>query len=189
MRDLNYKKIFLRTFIVALSISAVIGIVIFLIGDFGETEMKLLGTTLSIGGYSITGLCSSIIYNRAKFKTFSIVGMLIAVLGFLCTISAIWEFVDMDKIWRIMVIFIILTVSMAHISLLLQIHTKTHTIKYSLFGTILFISIVALMLIKGTINEFEEKEFFFRLLGVFAILDVLGTIATPILNKISDKKD
>jgi hypothetical protein len=95
----------------------------------------------------------------------------------------------MDKIWRIMVIFIILTVSMAHISLLLQIHTKTHTIKYSLFGTILFISIVALMLIKGTINEFEEKEFFFRLLGVFAILDVLGTIATPILNKISDKKD
>ncbi|TYP74186.1 hypothetical protein BD809_1041 [Aquimarina intermedia] len=49
---------------------------------------------------------------------------------------------------------------------------------------ILFISIVGLMLIKLTFSEFNESEFYFRLLGVFAILDILGTIATPVLNNI-----
>ena len=45
------------------------------------------------------------------------------------------------------------------------------------------------MLIKSTMIEFNEPEFYFRLLGVFSILDVLGTIATPILNRITDKTE
>ena len=187
--DLNYKKFFLRTFIIALSISAFIGIVIFLVGDFGETEMKVLGTTLAIGGYSITGLCSSTIHNRNEFRSFSVIGMLISVFGFFFTITAIWEIIDFDRFWQILVIFTVLAVSVAHVSLLLQIRPKTNNIKYSLIATIIFISIVALMLIKSAINKFEDSEFFFRLLGVFVILDVLGTIAISILNKITDKKE
>ncbi|MDX1331403.1 MAG: hypothetical protein R3252_00115, partial [Robiginitalea sp.] len=83
MVDINYKKYFLRTLIVALVISAVIGIVIFLVGDFGETEIKLLFTTLAIGGFSLTGLSSSTIHNRAELKLFALIGMLISVLAFL----------------------------------------------------------------------------------------------------------
>lgn len=188
MGDINYKKYFLRTLIVALAISAVIGIVIFLVGDFGETEIKLLFSTLAIGGFSLTGLSSSTIHNRTELKLFSVIGMFISVLAFLMTTITIWEVFDPSDMWQTVLIFVILSVSIAHISLLFQISPKTNKIKYALFGTIIFISIVALMLIKSTINEFEENEFYFRLLGVFAILDVLGTIATPILNRISEKK-
>jgi len=151
--------------------------------------MKVLGTTLAIGGYSIKGLCSSTIHNRNEFRSFSVIGMLISVFGFLFTITAIWEIIDFDSLWQILVIFTVLAVSAVHVSLLLQIRPKTNNIKYSLIATIIFISIVALMLIKSAINEFEDSEFFFRLLGVFAILDVLGTIAISILNKITDKKE
>ena len=151
--------------------------------------MKVLGTTLAIGGYSIKGLCSSTIHNRNEFRSFSVIGMLISVFGFLFTITAIWEIIDIDRFWQILVIFTVLAVSTAHVSLILKIRPKTNNIKYSLIATIIFISIVALMLIKSAINEFEDSEFFFRLLGVFAILDVLGTIAIPILNKITDKKE
>lgn len=189
MGDFNYKKYFLRTLIVALVISAVIGIVIFLVGDFGETEIKLLFTTLAIGGYSLTGLSCSTIHNRAKFKSFSVIGMLISVFAFLTTIIAIWDIIDPDDMWQTVLIFIILSISMAHISLLLQIRPKSKKIKYSLFATIIFGTIVALMLIKSTITKFEDSEFYFRLLGVFSILVVLGTIATPILNRISEKKE
>ena len=189
MADINYKKYFLRILILALSISALIGIIIFLVGEFGTTEIQLLLTTLAIAGYSLTGLGSSTIHNRTGFRLFSLIGMLISVLGFLTTIIFIWEIIDPDDMWQTVVIFIILSISMAHISLLLQTRPKSNRIKYALVGTIIFISIVALMLVKSTINEFEENEFYFRLLGVFAILDVLGTITTPILNRISEKKD
>ena len=189
MSDFNYRKYFLRTLIMALVISAAIGIVIFLVGDFGETEVKLLLTTLAIAGFSLTGLSSSTIHYRAGFGLFAVIGMLISVLGFLSTMVLIWEIVDPDDMWQIVLIFIILSVSIAHSSLLFQLRPKSKNIKYALIGTIIFISIVALMLVKSTINEFEEDEFYFRLLGVFAILDVLGTIATPILNRITEKKE
>ena len=189
--DPNYKKFFLRTFIFALSVSALIGIIIFLIGDFGETEAKVLSTTLAIGGFSITALSCSTIYKRDEFRAFSLIGMLISSFGFLFTVSAIWVLFESDYNWVAQAVFtfIILSISTAHGSLLLQIRAKTKNIKYSLIATIIFISIVALMLIKATINDFENSDFFFRILGVFAILDVLGTFTTPILNNITDKKD
>ena len=189
MENNDYKKYFLRILIVALSISALIGIFTFLVGDFGETEIQLLLTTLTIGGFSLTGLCSSTIQNRKELKVFSTIGMFVSILGFLVTIGAIWEIIDFDDIWQIMLIFIILSVAIAHISLLLQIRPGTDNIRYSLTVTIIFVSIVGLMLIKSTLTEFDESEFYFRLLGVFSILDVLGTIATPILNRITEKKE
>jgi membrane protein YdbS with pleckstrin-like domain len=91
--------------------------------------------------------------------------MLISVFGFLFTITAIWDIIDFDRLWQILVIFTVLAVSIALVSLLLQIRTKTNIIKYSLIATIIFISIVALMLIKSAINKFEDSQFFFRLLG------------------------
>ncbi len=100
MENLNYKKYFIITLIVALSISALIGIIIFLFGDFGEIEIQLLLTTLSIGGYSLTGLCSYIIYNRKDLKAFSIYGMLISINGFISTIMAIWEIFDFENLWK-----------------------------------------------------------------------------------------
>ena len=45
------------------------------------------------------------------------------------------------------------------------------------------------MLIKSTLTEFSESEFYFRLLGVFSILDVLGTIVTPVLNRVTEKEE
>lgn len=189
MNNINFKKYFLRTLVVALSISALIGIFIFLVGDFGETEIRLLLTTLVIGGYSLAGLCSSTIQNRNELRAFSLMGILVSIIGFVITILALWEIIDFNDIWRLMLVFIILSVAIAHISLLLQIRPKTDSIKYSLIGTIFFISIVAFMLIKAILNGFNESDTFFRLLGVFSILNVLGTIATPIMDRTIKKTE
>lgn len=190
MYELNFKKYFFRTLlVVALSISALIGIFIFLFGDFGETEIRLLLTTLTIGCFSLTGLCSSSIHKRNKLRIFSEIGIIISILGSITTVGAIWEIIDFNEIWKTMVIFIILSVTIGYISLLLRIRPRTDRIKYLLTGTIVFISIVSLMLIKSTLSEFNENEFYFRLLGVFSILNVLGTIATPLMNRTGEKNE
>lgn len=187
MKNINFKKYFLTTLVFALSIGAIIGIFIFLVGDFGETEVKLLFTTLALGGFSLTGLCSTSIQKRIDLKSFSNIGITISVIGFFITLAIIWEIVTLDYSWKTMLVFIILSLAIAHISLLLQIKPKTNSIKYSLIGTIIFIALVAMMLIKSTLTKFEESEIYFRLLGIFSILDVLGTIVTPVLNKITEK--
>ena len=181
-----HKTFFLRSLIVALSISALIGIFIFLVGDFGDTEARILATTLSIGGFSLTGLCSANLKTSSRYEMFSNIGMIVSVLGFIFTLITIWEFAITDHDWKAMLTFIILAVAMAHVALLLLIKPKTNLIRILLIATMTCISIVAFMLIKSTWSEFKEAEFYFRVLGVFAILDVLGTIVTPIMNRIAE---
>jgi len=182
----NFKKVFLITMIVSLSISALIGIVVFLVGNFGETEAKILLTTLTIGGFSLVALCSSILYDKHRYVFFSALGMIVAVVGFLISTLAIWEILNFDDIWKTIIISIILSVSVAQSSLLLLIKSKKTVVNISLMLTFLFIFIVAFMFIVLILFEISKDfEFYFRLLGVFAILDALGTIVTPILLKVS----
>lgn len=184
-QNFNLKKAFLVTMIIALSISALIGILVFLFGDFGETEFRLLMTTLTIGGYSLTGLCCSVLYEKRRFTPLALSGMVISVIGFLFTVLVLWETIDPDDSWKTLMTLIILAASTAHSCLLLLIKYEKSLVNGALSATIIFISIVALMLIVLVQNELNYvSEFYFRLLGVFAILDVLGTIVTPILNKV-----
>jgi hypothetical protein len=184
-QNFNFKKTFLVTMIISLSISALIGIFIFLLGDFGETEFRLLMTTLAIGGYSLSGLCCSVLYEKRKFTPLALSGMVISIIGFLYTVLVIWEAIDLDDSWKALIIFIVLAASTAHSCLLLLIESEKSLVNSALSATIIFISIVTLMFVIIVLNGFDDVgEFYFRLLGVFAILDVLGTIVTPILNKV-----
>lgn len=182
------RNYFLWTLIAALSAGALLGILIFLFGEFGDIEIRLLVTTLAIGGFSLTGLCCSTIYKHDELKTFSVLGMTTSVLGFIINLAGIWELWDADSTVRFMAAFIILSVAFAHTSLLLLLTPATELIKNIQKATIAAIGIVAAMLIGTVFNEFENSELYFRILGVFAILDVLGTILLPILNKITESE-
>lgn len=184
---IQFKRTFLLTMIVSLSISALIGIIIFLFGDFGETEAKLLMTTLTVGGYSLTGLCCSVLYERRKYNGLAVSGMIISVIAFLYSLLAIWEVIELDNAFtgEALMTLAILAFSTAHASLLLLITSGRPVVNVALAATMLFIALVAGMLIGLVLNGFGAvSEFFYRLLGVFAILDVLGTIVTPILHKV-----
>lgn len=186
MIDIDLKKFFLRTLIAALCVSALIGIVVFLIGDFGETELRLLLTTLATGGFSLTGLCCATIQDREDLRSYSLLGVAASALGFLVTLCVIWEIIDAEKIWKLMAVLIIVAVALAHVSLLLLIKPKKQIVKNILLATICCVAILAVMLIVSTLIDFDLPEFYFRLLGVVAILDVLGTIATPVVNRMAD---
>lgn len=183
-QQFSTRRVFLISLVASLSISALIAIFVFLFGNFGETESKLLATTLTVGGYSLTGLCSSVLYDRKKYIPLAFLGIIVSVFGFLVTVTAVWEIVDFYSLLQAVLTFIILAFSIAHSSLLLLAQTDKKLANLSLKATIGFIIIVALMLIYLVQVEFVNvNEFYYRLLGVFAVLDVLGTIVTPILKK------
>lgn len=180
----NTRKLFLILLISSLSFSALIAIFVFLFGDLGELEMRLLFTTLTIGGYSLTGLCSSVLKDKKKFTAVASIGIIISVLGFFITACAIWDFIPFSDVWKVILIFMILSFSIAHGSLILLIYPDKKVVNIAVAATIAFITTVASMLTYIILMEFVYiDEYFFRLLGVFAVLDVLGTIVTPILKR------
>ena len=185
VQQFNIKRVFVTSLISSLSLSALVAIFVFLFGSFGETEVRLLITTLTIGGYSLTGLCSSVLYDKGKYTIFSLLGILVAVIGFLVTVGAIWEIVDLGNVWKGVFVFMTLSFSIAHSSLLLLAKSEKVLVNSLLFATIVSIAVVAGMLINLIVGEFSDiNEFYYRLLGVFAVLDVLGTIVVPILRRV-----
>jgi hypothetical protein len=187
--SVNLKKIFLITMIISLTISALIGIFTFIFGNFGSIEIRILVTTLSIGGFSLTALSSSTLQSKGNLAILSWAGIGTSIVGFLWSLLLIWEIGDFEHTWKFMLILIVLAFSIAHSSLLLLINPRKTGVAIVLATTLLFISIVALLLIVLIIGSFDIGELYFRILGVFAILDVLGTVVIPISQKVVSYED
>lgn len=73
---------------------------------------------------------------------------------------------------------------------MLLVKSDKTIVNVSLATTLLFLSLVVLELIILVLGEFRNIDnMWYRVLGVFAILDVLGTIVTPILLKVTSLHD
>lgn len=246
----NLKKLFIISLIASLVISALIAIFVFLFGEFGQTEIRIIATTGFMGVFSLTGLFSAAAYDKEEYLRSSVIGIGFSVVGFLIAILGVWGLVAgrnlmsliftvlslggfgilalsgftlYEKkhqlvlpainvglsvisflvlflyIWRIlttnnlffiniMLYLIVFTISASHMSLMMLLKNEDIKVTITTYGAMFFNFIVACMIVywiyAQTYNTAPEM-FYFRLLGVFAILTVLGTIISPILKKIS----
>jgi len=186
-QQFSIRRVLLLLLIISLSASALIAIVIFLLRSFGSLQLKVLFTTFIVGVFSLTGLCSSALYDKKIFLPLAFSGLASSVVSFILTTFLIWEFIDFSSdIGKLLAISVILSISIAHSSLLFLIIPTKKSVQISQAATIVFIAIVCMMLILLVLFELNTvDEFYFRLLGVFAVLDILGTIITPILKKVN----
>lgn len=185
---MNYKRFLLITMIASLVVCALVGIYIFLFGDWDATEMKVFLTTQMVAWFSLMGFCCSLHQNKPKLKWISITGILFAIAAFILSVHALWwEIQDEQLIWYTTMIAIIVSFCIAHISLMLLVKPQSKITRYSLIATIVFIVIVAGLLINGVLCDFDLSETCGKVIGVFVILEVLGTITTPLLNKLKVK--
>jgi hypothetical protein len=184
----DLKKIFLIGLIVSLSLTALIAIGIFIGGKFGKTEGRVLTSTLAVGIYSLTGLCNSVLLNKQKGAVLALFGIVISLIAFFVNIATIWEMQGLEATWKPCLSLLILSVASGHASLLLATCPSAKPLAtVSLYSTMVFIGIVAGMLLYLILqsNFIHMEEGFYRALGVFSVLNVLGTIVTPILKKIN----
>ncbi len=204
LENMSFKKIFLIILLAAFVVGALIAVSIFLFGSFGQTEMKLLLTTIIIGGYSLTGLCSSVLYGRKKYVSVAIAGMIVAALGFLVTTTVVWRIPPSIDLMQEVLLFIVLSGSLAHISMLLLAKSENKLVNKVISLTIISITLLAILLVnliyQSVFNTAYTEGitlfgigkidilFYLRLIGVLAVTNVLGTIATPILLKIASMK-
>jgi len=91
-------------------------------------------------------------------------------------------------VWKVFGIFGILSFSFAHANLLLLLGQRRNTVVLGLlYTTVAIIALVALLICLPIATEGDipgsNGDGYWRLLGVLAILDVLGTIVLPITGR------
>lgn len=180
------KQAFLRTLVVAFLASALIGIYAFLFGDFGETEVKILLTTLSISYFSVTSLACAAAFEKKKAWVLAPIGLTVGILGFLFFIPSIWAgWRESEMLGKSMAILAIFSFSFAQTCLLSLVPLK-QSIRWVFVATVVTILALALYL-SGMIVFEDGDEWFIRIAGVLGILDGCGSLLIPVLYKLGGK--
>ncbi|HUF05642.1 MAG TPA: hypothetical protein VMM38_15890 [Aridibacter sp.] len=183
------KKIFLTVLVVSVALSAVVGIIVILIGNFGEFESKVLMTTFSITCASILGLACGPAYESGRGRPVALAGIVLAVLAGVSWLLIIWARQPLSEpIVKSIMTLTVLAVVFAHVSLVLmaRLEKKFLWALYALYLSVAALAGLVLSLIWFT--EAFESDLTFRILGVLSILVAALTILLPVLHKLSDSE-
>ena len=169
----------------SLSCSAVIGITIVLLGDSGETEIRILVTAGTLAGFSILSLPSLFHFERGRYICLAWAGISACLVLFGMFLFEIWGWGGSGD-WEMKILASVGVVAFAinHALLMLIVTPSKILISLCQRATIFIIAAVGTMFLI-VIWAGDMPEAMMRLFGALGILDALGTVAVPILVRIS----
>lgn len=177
--------------IVSLSLTALVGIITLLSGSWGDVQVKVLLTTLLFAGFSISVLCHLAVVGRA-LQLVGFAGVVVSSISLVTGLVLIWgnwdNWESQEVVLKVFGVTGVLAVSLAHANLLLLLgQRRNRIVRTLLYVTVAIIGVVALMLClpiaTGGDIPGDDADGYWRLLGVVAILDVLGSIVLPVTGR------
>lgn len=177
------KKQLIRALMISLAIAGLLAISAMLGGDFGETQGRILFTTLAFTVYSLIGLCCVTILS-SQHKTFAQLGLLVTGLGLSYAVFTTWLTPESLSFLKARFAFLVVAIGFAHASLMLLIKQDTLAIKGAVIIALASNLIVAIVLV-GMISNLDLIIDLFRLLGVASVIGVISTIIAAILSRAS----
>ncbi|GAA1934471.1 hypothetical protein GCM10009775_28010 [Microbacterium aoyamense] len=184
-----FRRVIVAVIIVSFGLAALLGIIVLLGGNLGSEQYRALGTTATIGAFSVAVLCCAALAGR-RLQIVGFIGAAVAVVTAILTVWLIWyryesypdHFYDALSRWTWT--GVALTVALSFASLLLLLADRRQAavriglvITVALFAVVLGMTIYAIWW-SSTI----EGDAFGRTLGVFAILAALGAVIVPVLS-------
>lgn len=181
------KKLFLRGFIGFLVLTAIIAIIAVLSESFGDTQMRILGSTFTISIASILAMaCAAFIERRSK-TSLGLAGIVTTIIGAILLLMGIWSIIETDFSFKVTASFITVAVAFAH-AFLLALPDLDKNYLWVQQTSALTISIIAVLIITALWSE-TENLYYYRTMAVVAILVGLQSVVIPILNKLSGKEN
>jgi hypothetical protein len=180
------KRIFLTVLIASVSVSAVVGIAVILIGNFGDFEMRVLATTFTVACASILGLACGAAYESDRGKVLPLAGIALAIISGVSWFVIIWsDRLVPEYFAKSVMSTTLLATALAHLSLvsLARLDSRFRWAVPAVFITIAALCGLVLSLIWFT--DSFDSDITFRALGVLSIIGAAMTIVIPIFHKLS----
>jgi hypothetical protein len=183
---MNIRKLFLYLLIASIALSALIGIVVILLGNFGEFETRVLLTTLTITVISILGLACGACYEAGRARIIPLSGIGLALISAACWMVMIWaDRTDNDYFVRLVMSVTLLSFACSHISLLMLARLDPRFIwsRWAAHGAVWSLSALILACIWFKVDPSEPV--ITRTMGVLSIIIGALTVVTPVFHKLS----
>ena len=175
-----------RTTIGAFSLAALLGIVALVGGRaFGSIEGRFLLTTLLAGVVSVLVLCY-LLTAGTRYQLVGVLGGAVVLVPLVTALFLIWYDYETDPpeaLARTFGVGAVAAVTLAQASLLLAIGaTAGPVVRRILLATLALAGILAVQ-VSALVLGLDAHADYLRLLGVVAILDVLGTVVVAALTR------
>jgi hypothetical protein len=183
---MNLRRFFLYLLIGSVTFSAVIGIAVIIVGNFGELESNILLTTTTITVTSILGLACGAYLETGRGRIMPLTGIGLAVITAVMWMAVIWSRQDTNNTFvKALMSVMLLAASCSHLSLLsLARHDKRFA--WSLIAAHVAVwTLAAIVLYLIWLTPPEPSEFIARITGVLGIIIASLTIVTPVFHKLS----
>lgn len=175
------RRIWLPAFLVSVGINTLLGIGAILSTDFGETQAKVLGSSLCITGAVLLGLACEPARVRRRISPVPLIGMISAGVGFALLLVGIWAEPGSESFWKFMGTVFAAAVVASYMSLMSLIRLPS---THPLFLVTMGLAVVLALLTVAAIWV-EPEDDFWRLYGVVAVLVGAATIVTPVVSRVT----
>lgn len=184
---LKSQRYLLFSFIGSIALCGLIGIFALLLGEMTSFVGRVLATTATVGGASIFALAAAIPWERKRWRPIGLLGILAVANATVWILIVIWVeplFIDNRWLFKTTIVSCILAVVLPHIGLLslAQLHRTYEIVRV---GTVAAIALLGVILIAIFLGELDPGNIGIRYIGALGILDACGTIAVPILHRVS----
>lgn len=191
VKTMDVRKAFLLLLIASVAVSALIGIGVLLLGNWGMIEVRVLMTTMVITIVSVLGLaCGAYIEIRGG-RELPYAGIVFSVIAGLMSFFIIWNILDEDETFiKIFLTATLLAAACSHLSLLALARLDRRFSWTRISAVICVALLCAILLYILWFEPVGESDLIYRILGVLGILLGAITVVTPVLHKLSsDKSD
>jgi len=177
----HLRKSTLRMFLIFLSLTAGLAMVIVLAGDFGDFEVKVLFTTLTISAASICSMSAIAFLQKGGDGTLGGLAISVMLLTAVLLIGALWAEVHNEILLKLMAILCTVSVAFTHTFLLTLVNLDPRH-RWAKKVGIGLIWVLAGLITFAIMFEVSEKSFY-RILIVVAIAVTLFTLMVPIMGR------
>jgi hypothetical protein len=180
--EFSIKRVFLYSVIGTLALAALTGIYVLLAGRFGETEGKILLTTVVISLFSMMSLAGTAAHEKGPSHwPWSVPAVALGVIGLVLYVLAIWaDWWDYEPAAKWLAILGIFSFSFAQASVLSLVPLRTHT-RWVFYAAVGWIMALAAWISGMILCEPYHAEWLIRVAGVLGILDGTFSLLVPIV--------
>lgn len=183
---MDLRRLFLYLLIASIGLSAVIGIGVILFGNFGEIEVRVLFTTLTVTVTSILGLACGAYFESGRGKYLPLTGIGLSIVSALMCFLIIWNVLDDNKVFiKSFLTATLVAAACSHLSLLSLARLDRRFAWTRIAAVVCVLLLCAILLYILWFEPRGDSDIIYRILGVLGILVASITVLTPILHKLS----
>lgn len=184
---MDLRRLFLRTLVASLCVTAGLAIVTLLFAEFDERAGRILATTAFLSFFSLLAMPGGALLDQARHTGLGWATLILAGLGFLAAMVVVWSdwSDDLEDAWKALVVlgaFAGAASQAATLTSRLRDDDRPAVLRLYLASLVLGFGLASLIAV-AAIEEIEEVGFY-RFLGAWAVANVLVALLQPVLRRL-----